>query len=308
MKTESIQEFQKRRDDVNFSQLMENEHRLVNCMSLKYENLPNEEVGKWDRNSIIGNVGFDIFSTNYVDGFNIEKKFMIVNNSGSEVDSYNFWNSIWESGCKVIVRFDKTSERRHWLKIFRDSAYAVGEFIVRKKTIPCKYFTQLEITIENKMERKSRKITHFQYHGCLDNIASVGCTQLIFFLKMVNKKQSSYLITRTEGRNSTCGPIVIHSIGCFERAVSICVLDICLDQLMKTNSVSVPKVILNIKSQVSFESISLDEYSFINKTLLRSICVLNLNDNTSTDSDLERASSMSRIKKYGLFFKRASVP
>nr|ACE75255.1 protein tyrosine phosphatase [Glyptapanteles flavicoxis] len=308
MKSENIKEFQKRRDDVNFSQLMESEHRLVNGMSLEYENPPNEESGKWDRNSIIGNVGFDIFSTSYVDGFNIKRKFMIVNNSGSEVDSYNFWTSIWESGCKVIVRFDRTSKRRHWLNNFRDDAYTVGEFIIRKKTIPYKYFTQLEMTIENIMGRKSRKITHFQYHGCLDNIASVGCTQLIFFLKMVNNKQSSYLITRTEGRENTCGPIVIHSIGCFEKAVSICVLDICLDQLMNTNSVSVPKVILNIKSQVSFDSISLDEYSFINKTLLRSIRVLHLNDNTSTDSDHEHTSSISRMKKYGLFFKRASVP
>ncbi|XP_063220545.1 tyrosine-protein phosphatase non-receptor type 9-like [Bacillus rossius redtenbacheri] len=308
MKTQSIQEFQNQGEGVNFSELMESEHRLVNSMSLEDENLRNKEAEGWDRNSIVGNVGFDIFSTDYVDGFNIKRKFMIVNNSGSELDSYNFWNSIWESGCKVIVRFDETSKKCHWLNNFRNDAYAVGEFIIRKKTIPCKYFTQLEMTIENIMERKSRKVTHFQYHGCLDNIASVSCTQLIFFLKMVNKQQSSYLTTGTEGTGSTCGPIVIHNIGCLERAVSFCVLDFCLDQLIETNSVSVPSVILNIKSQVSFESISLDEYSFINKTLLRSICVLNLKDNKSTDSDPESASSISRIKKYGLFFKRASVP
>ncbi len=148
------------------------------------------------------------------------------------------------------------------------------------------------------MERKSRKITHFQYHGCLDDTASVGCTQLIFFLKMVNKKQGSYLVTRTEGPGSTCGSIVIHSIGCFERAVSICVLDICLDQLMNTNSVSVPNVILNIKSQVSFESFSLDEYRFINKTLLRSMRVLNLKNNTSMDSYFKSVSFKGRMKKH----------
>ncbi len=133
MSTESIQDFRKRIDDVNFWEIMESEHWLVNCMSFENKHLPEEMVRKGNRKSIIGNIGFDIFSTNYVDGFNIKRKFMIVNNSGSEVDSYNFWTSIWESGCKVIVRFDRTSKRRYWLNNFRDDAYTVGEFIIRKK-------------------------------------------------------------------------------------------------------------------------------------------------------------------------------
>ncbi|XP_063218591.1 tyrosine-protein phosphatase non-receptor type 9-like [Bacillus rossius redtenbacheri] len=298
MSTESIQDFRKRRDDVNFWKIMESELWLINCMSFEGQNLPEEMARKGNRKSIVGNVGFDIFSTNYVDGYNIKRKFIIVNNSGSEVDSYNFWSFIWESVCKVIVRFDRTSKRRHWLNNFRDDASAVGEFIIRKKTILGKYFTQLEMTIENIMERKSRKVTHFHYHGCLDNIASVGCTQLVYFLKMVNKKQGSYLTTETEGMETTCGPIVLHSIGCLERAVSICVLDICLDQLMETSSVSVLTVILNIKSQVSFESFSLAEYRFINKTLLHSIRVLNVEDDTPTQSDPKSVSFRSRIKKH----------
>ena len=286
---------------------MENEHSLVNPTSFKGEHLLKEKAKKWNRTSIVGNIGFDMFCTNYVDGFNIKRKFMIVNNSGPEVDSYNFWSCIWESRCKVIVRFDRTSSRHHWLNNLRDDAYAVGEFLVWKKTIRHKYYTQLQMTIKNKTERESRTITHFQYRGCLDQISSVDATQLILFLKMINKKQDSYLTTRTKDKERIRGPIVIHSVSCFERALSICVLDICLDQLINTNSVSVPNAIINLKSQVFFEFFSFEAYKFINKILLRSIQELFYKKTTSLVSDLENASYMYRIKIHGLLFKRVSV-
>ncbi|CAH2088294.1 unnamed protein product [Euphydryas editha] len=190
-------------------------HPLVNSISCEEEYQPTERIDKWDRKSIVGNIGFDMFSTYLVDGFNIKRKFVIINNSGPEVDSYNFWSFIRENCCKVIFRFDGTSKKRNWLNHSQDDAYAV----------------------ENIMERQSRKITHLQYHlHYLDELPSSGSAQLISFLEMVNKNRGAI------SKKSASGPNVIHSIGCFERAVTICVLDICLDQLIETNLVSVLNV------------------------------------------------------------------
>ncbi|CAD6244695.1 GSCOCT00013426001.2-RA-CDS [Cotesia congregata] len=263
MKTESIQEFQNRRDRLNFEQITKNEHSLVNKHQL------GKKAGKWDRESIVGNIGFDMFSTYHVDGFNVKRKFVIVKNSGPEVDSYNFWSFIWEKCYKVIVRLDATSKTHNWLNNSQDNAYAVGEFLIRKKTasISCKYYTQLQITIKNIMEKKSRTITHLQYHF-LDEFPSSGSAQLISFLEMVNGNRGA------NSKKSASGPIVVHSIGCFERAVSICVLNICLDQLIETKEVSVLNAVLSVKSQVSLQFFSLEEYKFINKVLLGSLKVL----------------------------------
>ncbi|ABK63363.1 protein tyrosine phosphatase [Cotesia plutellae polydnavirus] len=301
MKTESIQEFQNRRDRLNFETITKNEHSLVNCISHAEKHQVTKNAGKCDRKSIVGNIGFDIFSTYHVDGFKIKRKFLIVNNSGSEVDSYNFWSFIWEKCCRVIVRLDRTSKKRNWLNNLQDDAYAVGEFLIWKKTVTCKYYTQLHITIRNIMERQSRKITHLQYH-CLDELSSSGSRQMIFFLEMVNRNHAA------KSKKTASGPIVIHSVGCFERAVSICVLDICLDQLIETNSVSVLDAILSVKSQMSFESFSLEEYKFINKILLGAIRVLRLNKARSWDSELESKSLINQVKKQNLFFKQTSVP
>nr|CCQ19272.1 PTP-O [Cotesia sesamiae Kitale bracovirus] len=301
MKTESIKEFQNRRDRLNFETIIKNEHSLVNCIFHADKHQLTKNAGKCNRKSIVGNIGFDIFSTYQVDGFSVKRKFVIVNNSGPEVDSYNFWSFIWEKCCKVIVRFDRTSKRRNWLTNLRDDAYAVGEFLIWKKTVSCKYYTQLKITIRNIMERQSRRITYLQYH-CLDELSSSEPRQMTFFLEMVNRNHAA------KSKKSASGPIVIHSVGCFERAISICVLDICLDQLIGTNSVSVLDAILSVKSQVSFEFFSLEEYKFINNILLGAIRVLRLNKARSLDSELESKSLINQVKKQNLFFKQRSVP
>ncbi|XP_044582930.1 tyrosine-protein phosphatase non-receptor type 9-like [Cotesia glomerata] len=298
MKTESIQEFQNRRSRLDFEQIIKNEHSLVN------EHQLTKKAEKWDRESIVGNIGFDIFSTYYVDGFKIEKKFVIVNNSGPEVDSYNFWSFIWEKCCKVIVRFDGTLKNRNWLNNSQDDAYAVGEFLIRKKTAnnSCKYYTQLQITIRNIMERKSRKITHLQFHlHYLDKLPSNGSAQLISFLEMVNKNRGA------KSKKSASGPTVIHSVGCFERAVSICVLDICLDQLIETEEVSVIDNVLSVKSQVSFEFFSLEEFKFINKVLLGSLKVLRLKKARSLDGEVEGKAFIDQVRKFSLVFRKMSL-
>ncbi|XP_072941857.1 tyrosine-protein phosphatase non-receptor type 9-like [Epargyreus clarus] len=208
------------------------ENPLVNGIYCKEEQQPTEKVVKWDRESIVGNIGLDVFSIHRVSGFRDKRKFLIVNNRGPEVNSYNFWSFTWEKCCKVIVRLDETSKKHNWLNNSQDDAYAVGEFLIRKKTanISCKYYTELQITITNTMERQSRKITHLQYHfDYLDELPSSGSAQLISFLEMVNENRGAI------SKKSASSPIVIHSIGCFERAVSICVLDICLDQLIETD-------------------------------------------------------------------------
>lgn len=307
MNTESIHDFWKRKDHVNFTDIMRKEHSFVNCSSLPNESLP-KKSRKRHRQSIIGNIGFDIFSANDIDGYNTRKKFMIVDNSASEVDCYNFWNTTWESDSRVIVRFDKSnSKRHHWLNDIQTFEYTVGEFAIRKKIITDKYYTQLKLTIRNRAVRKLRKITHYQYHDFPDRNMPFNSAQLICFLKMVNKAQYSYRRTTSDGKKSALGPIVIHSVGCFERAVSLCALDICLDQLKKTKSVSVPNALLKIKSQVPFKYFSLEEYTFINNTLLHCSWALDFEKKKPTDSNPDNVSFRSRVKKYCFAFKRASV-
>ncbi|CAH2088838.1 unnamed protein product [Euphydryas editha] len=156
-----------------------------------------------------------------------EKILLLKGITGSEKYHYTISTTYRVHNIKWLddIIFDGTSKKRYWLNNSQDDAYAVGEFLIRKKTanISCKYYTQLQITIKNIMERQSRKITHLQYHlHYLDELLSSGSAQLISFLEMVNKNRGAI------SKKSASGPIVIHSIGCFERAVSICVLDICL--------------------------------------------------------------------------------
>ncbi|GBP31767.1 Tyrosine phosphatase-like protein N3 [Eumeta japonica] len=273
MTFESTQELWKRKDHVKFRDVMKREHTVVSRTSLKDESLEEDRAGKLRRQAIIGNIGFDIFSVCYIDGYDTDKKFMVVNNSASELDSYNFWSLIWDSDCRVIVRFHSdNSKTHHWLKKIRDDEYAVGEFLIRKETIADKFYTQLELTIRNAILRKSKKITHYQYHGFADRDVPVDSAQLVFFLKTVNEKRNDHNTTKSDNKENARGPIAIHSVDCFERAVSICALDICLDQLTKTKSISVPDALIKIRSQTSLESFSLKN----THSLIRSCCVVHV--------------------------------
>lgn len=282
---------------------MKSEHYLINRITFEDDSTPEKRPRKCPRLSVVGNIGFDMFTINYIDGFHAKEKFLLVDNPASEMDSYIFWSWMWDSGCKVIVRFDQKSKRHHWLN---KDEYTVGEFIIRKEIIVDKHYTQLELTVNNLMERKSRKISHYQYHEFPDRNARFNSRQFKNFLKMINKKQERYCETVVEGKKNTY-PIVVHSVKCFERAVTICALDICFDQLQKAKSVAVPNVLLKIKSQVSFDSFSLEEYMFLNRILLDSIRGSNLKEEKPKDSP-ESPSFRQRVIKYCLLFKRASVP
>ncbi|KAG8037269.1 hypothetical protein G9C98_005479 [Cotesia typhae] len=127
------------------------------------------------------------------------------------------------------------------------------------------HYTQIILTVRNNKEKKSKKITHYQYHEFPDQQTPFYSAQLISFWKIVNEKYEG-IISPEEKENGLC-PIVMYSAGCFERLVSICAIDICLDQLTEEQSVSVPDTLLDVKYQVSFDSMSAEEQEFIDKTV-----------------------------------------
>nr|ACE75310.1 protein tyrosine phosphatase [Glyptapanteles indiensis] len=259
------------------------------------------------RKSMIENINIDP-SASFVDSKDIKKKFMLIGTSDSNLSSSKFWNLAWKSDTRVIVRFDKGKSMNHpWLSSSSSLEYNIGEFTVWKKTMIDKYYTQINLTIRNNKEKKSRKITHFQYHDCLDHHTPFYSVQLISFWKMVNKKHGGYITIQAEGKKNALSPIVMYSDQCFERLVSICAIDIYLDQLMKEQPVSVTTILLGIKSQVSLSSISPEEEAFIDRTLLHSERALFWKKKASDDRDPESKTFGDRVKKYCSLFKRTSV-
>lgn len=124
---------------------------------------------------------------------------------------------------------------------------------------------------------------------------------------MVNQRHEDCTLEGAKGKKKALSPIVMYSAKCFERLVSICVIDICLDQLTEEQPVSVVKTLTNIKSQLFLQLISSDEEEFVKKTLQhiqRSFVWRKGEDN---NSGLEIKSFRNRVRKYCLLFKRKSV-
>ncbi|ABK63331.1 protein tyrosine phosphatase [Cotesia plutellae polydnavirus] len=259
---------------------------------------------RWSYDSAIKNIKFET-SASFIDGNNIPKKFMVVKKAASDFSGPNFWDLIWKTDSRVIVQFDKgTSIRHKWLNSDSSLAYDVGRFTLWKKTVIDKYYTQIILTVRNNKEKKTKKIMHYQYHEFPDQQTPFYSAQLISFWKIVNKKYEG--ITSPEEKENGLCPIVMYSAGWFERLVSICAIDICLDQLTEEQSVSVPDTLLDVKYQVSFDSISAEEQAFIDKTVKHIKSAL-LWKNEQDDSEPRNASFRDRVRKYCLLFKRPSV-
>ncbi|KAH0555176.1 hypothetical protein KQX54_015826 [Cotesia glomerata] len=244
--------------------------------------------------SVIKNIKLDT-SASFVDGNNIPKKFMVIKKPASDFLYPNFWELIWKTDSRVIVRFDKGHYiRQKWLNSDSTLAYTVGQFTLWKKTITDKYYTQITLTVKNNKENKSRKITHYQYHEFPDQQTPFYSAQLISFWKIVNKKYEGTI--SSEQKESEMCPIVMYSATRFERLVSICAIDICLDQLTEEQPVSVSNTILDVKYQVSFESISTEKQAFIDKTV-QHIKGAFLWKKEQDDSDPSNVSFRDRVRK-----------
>ncbi|XP_074114577.1 tyrosine-protein phosphatase corkscrew-like [Cotesia typhae] len=247
-------------------------------------------------------------SVSFFNGHDITKKFMVFKESASNISFPEFWDLIWKTGSRVIVRFDKGTSMKHfWLNSSSSLEYSVGRYTLWKKTIIDKYYTQINLTVRNDKENKSRKIIHYQYHDVPDHQAPFYSTQFICFWKMVNQRHEGCILEGATGKKKALSPIVMYSAKCFERLVSICVVDICLDQLTEEQPVSVDKIFTSIKNQLFLHSISSDEEEFVKKTLQhiqRSFVWRKREDN---NSGLEIKSFRNRVRKYCLLFKRKSV-
>ncbi|ABK63317.1 protein tyrosine phosphatase [Cotesia plutellae polydnavirus] len=247
-------------------------------------------------------------SASFVDGNNITKKFMIFKESASNISFPEFWDLIWKTGSKVIVRFDKGKSMKHsWLNSSSSLEYSVGRYTLWKKTMIDKYYTQINLTVRNDKENKSRKIIHYQYHDVPDDQAPFYSTQFICFWKMVNQRHEDCILEGAKGKKKAFSPIVMYSAKCFERLVSICVIDICLDQLTEEQPVSVTKTLTNIKSQLFLQLISSDEEEFVKKTLQHIQRLFVWRKGEDNNSGLEIKSFRNRVRKYCLLFKRKSV-
>ncbi|CAD6244023.1 GSCOCT00014301001.2-RA-CDS [Cotesia congregata] len=89
-------------------------------------------------------------SASFVDGNNIKKKFMVFKKSASDISFPEFWDLIWKTGSRVIVRFDKGRSMKHsWLNSSSSLEYNVGKYTLWKKTIIDKYYTQINLTVDS---------------------------------------------------------------------------------------------------------------------------------------------------------------
>nr|AOH69085.1 hypothetical protein A6F54_10 [Microplitis mediator bracovirus] len=312
----SIHEFWKRKTS-KYMKTIKSEHMFINHTCWSEETPEKKKQNRRHRHrSSVKSIqslepsvnGPDSFYASYVDGYDLQRKFIVVETLASEKKSRNYWKLIWETNCRVIVRFDinKWKNCQYWLHE-NIPVYTEGEFkILKTKTIPHNYYTETFLTVANQQNNKSKQITYYEYHEHPDGKLPIESARLIFFLKMVNKNQKKYIIPASSSDNCACQPIVIHSVERCERSISFCALDNCLSQLQETQTVSVPSVILKIKGQMQLDSFSFEEYLIINKILLHSKWALEF----KTDDDVRNSNSTSfrsRVKKYCLAFKRVSV-
>ncbi|XP_044582834.1 tyrosine-protein phosphatase non-receptor type 9-like [Cotesia glomerata] len=156
--------------------------------------------------------------------------------------------------------------KHSWLNSSSSLEYNIGKYTLWKKTLIDKYYTQINLKVRNNKEKSSRKIMHYQYHDVPDHQAPFHSTQFICFWKMVNQKHEGCILEGAKGKKKALSPIVMYSAKCFERLVSICAIDICLEQLTEEQPVSVTKTFMHIKSQLSVQLISSDEEEFVKKT------------------------------------------
>ena len=211
----------------------------------------------------------DIASTyihaNHVDGYKKTNKYICAQ-TPLEDTWETFFDVIWEQQSCVIVSLtdvdrDDQKSYRVWVSP-EGSETTFGKYVI--KILEAREelsFSRTRVQITNTSTETSRTVTNFWFTDWPDNSIPNGMEEFLDLRNEVNKEQSK-LMKETENSSPTPGPIVVHCSTGTGWAGTFCAIDNALEQLDTEQKVSVPQIVLKIRSQ-RYSSVFLPEqYAF----------------------------------------------
>ena len=220
--------------------------------------------------------GRDYINANYVDGFNLKRKF-IATELPTPATVNDFWTMVWQENTHVIVMLNGTEESQFnvYPYFYSDANDAIfGNFIIKVKEINLEYdYIETVISMTEMQTGKSRIITHLKYLSWPENIYPTEESFLQFLLN-VNRKQHKYYLDAVKNKQLLPGPIVVHGNAGIGRTASFCAIDNCLYQLVNTKTMSIPATVHKIRQQRNCSFPTFHHYLFIYDILFYFLIIL----------------------------------
>ncbi|BAF45554.1 GfV-C16-ORF1 [Ichnoviriform fumiferanae] len=205
---------------------------------------------------------------NYIDGFELEKKFIATQAPKSGKDVTDFYNMIWENKCKIIVVLANFFENKN-NKFYPYWPMSVG-FEMYGKYKLCttrisnngthvKFFLLIENTTTT---RRPRSISLFHYLNWPQHGVPLKIHDFISFFLKINVEALGHFFT-----SPRMGPIVVHGNAGVGRTGTFCALDVCFEEWHKTHVTNVLDTVKRIRRQRYMSVTTADQYAFIFRTL-----------------------------------------
>nr|ACE75205.1 protein tyrosine phosphatase [Glyptapanteles flavicoxis] len=222
----------------------------------------------WDSSQIVitsEEIGSTYIHANYVDGYEAINKF-ICTQTPMEDTWETFFKLIWQENSRVIVSLtdtDRDDPKSYKLWVNSEGVETTfGRYII--KTLENREelsFTRTRVLITNTSTETSREITNFWFTDWPDNSIPTGMEEFLELRNEVNKEQSRRM-KEAENGSGTLAPIVVHCSTGVGWTGTFCAIDNALEQLDKENRVSVPQIVLKIRSQRHSSVFLPEQYAF----------------------------------------------
>lgn len=241
------------------------DHSLVSINS--GESLIFDE-GDWDSSQTVitsEEEGSTYIHANHVDGYEDINKYICAQ-TPMENTWETFFKLIWEQQSSIIVSLtdidrDNPKSYQLWMNP-EGSETTFGIYVIRILEIQKKLsFTRTRVQITNTSTETSRELINFWFTDWPDNSIPTGMEEFLDLREEVKQEQSR-LIKEVEKDSRTPGPIVVHCSTGTGWAGTFCAIDNALEQLDKEERVSVPQIVLKIRSQRHSSVFLPEQYGF----------------------------------------------
>nr|QZB49125.1 PTP [Cotesia vestalis bracovirus] len=282
----NVKEFKRRAQESGFLEAIQLEHYQIvaqphfgSCKHFsKQENSSKnryDEIICWDETRVKitpKEEDTDYIHANYVDSFETPKKYVAT--QGPLKNTVNqFWQLIWEQNSRIIVMLTElqTAGRENCAAYWHpyddeQKIFQAGELSIKTVSETNKLrYVQTTFDVSNCITGESRLIKHYMYVDWPDHgVPSTWESFMGLYCDIDEEREK--LLTEMQDEPAL-GPIVVHCVAGVGRTGVFCALDSCLNQLLKTKTISVPETVLKIRQQ-RYSSIPVTEqYVFIYRIL-----------------------------------------
>ncbi len=242
----------------------------------RYPDFPSWDIS---RVTIRSNNGSDYINANYVSGFDRINKF-IATQEPMATTFDDFWNMIWQENSNIIVMLNGTKKKLQPTSMQYFSANQdhtiLKEFIIKEESKKMKaHYIYTTLAICHRLIGESRIIHHFNYLDWPEN-GVPNLKSFLDFLLKVNKQDQHYFKQALLTKKFLSGPIVVHGDAGIEKTMAYCIADICLYNIIRTGSISVPLVTLTARQQRRFSVQTPGYYVFINNLIFYFLMVIKI--------------------------------